>query len=235
MKKILFALFSLAFAGAQAQTAEEVIQKYTVNMGGLDAINKISSAKMTGTFSSQGNDFPLSTVILNGKGMRTDIDVMGQAVTNSYFNGKGWKINPFAGAPSATDVTGNELIDFKSQSYLANQLMDHKARGHKVELTGDETIEGVSAYNIKLTNIEDGKITNYFISKSDHILLKSTTTRDIQGQSTEVETFYSELKDFSGVKLFMERSSRIAGEEFQKIRFDKVELNVPVDQKIFDK
>ena len=28
-----------------------------------------------------------------------------------------------------------ELIDFKAQSMIANQLMDYKARGHKVEAT----------------------------------------------------------------------------------------------------
>ncbi|MEO7922306.1 MAG: hypothetical protein ABIR30_01375 [Chitinophagaceae bacterium] len=235
MKKLLIALFSLAALGANAQSADEVIQKYTANMGGLEAINKISSAKMTGTFSSQGNDFPLTTLILNGKGMRTDVDVMGQFVTNCYFDGKGWKINPYAGAPAATDVTGTELSDFKAQSYLANQLMDYKARGHKVESPLEATVDGIKTYSIKLTNKDDGKATNYFISKTDYVLIKSSTNRDIQGQNKEVETYYSDLKDFAGVKFFMDRSSKIDGQEFQNIRFDKIELNVPIDEKIFNK
>src|SRR5687768_3141606 len=122
MKKLLFAVLSFASIAVHAQTADEVIQKYTTNMGGLDAFNKITSAKMTGTYSVQGNDLGLTIQIINGKGMRSDIDAMGQSVTSVYFNGNGWKVNPFAGVVTATDVTGTELNDFKVQSNLANQL-----------------------------------------------------------------------------------------------------------------
>jgi len=37
MKKILFAFFSFVIVSANAQTADEVIQKYTKAMGGLNA------------------------------------------------------------------------------------------------------------------------------------------------------------------------------------------------------
>ena len=234
MKKILFALLSFAVVTAQAQTADAVIDKYTANMGGLDAFNKITSAKMTGTFSSQGSDFPLTTQIFNGKGMRTDVDVMGSTVTNCYFNGKGWKINRFAGAPTATEVIGNELSDFKAQSSLANQLMDYKARGHQVEMQGEENVDGVKAFKIKLTNKDDGKTTTYFLTIANYTLIKSVSSRAIQGQDVEVETYYSDIKEFGGVKFFMSRSLKIEGQEFQAINFDNIELNVTIDEKIFD-
>ena len=234
MKKLLFAVFSFAFISAQAQTADDVIQKYTNNMGGMDAINKITTIKMTGTFSSQGSDFPLTSQILNGKGMRTDVDVMGSTVTNCYFNGKGWKINRFAGAPTATEVSGTELSDFKAQSNLANQLMDYKARGHQVEMQGEENVDGVKSFKIKLTNKDDGKATTYFLTIADYTLIKSVATREIQGQDVVVETYYSDIKEFGGVKLFMSRSLKIEGQEFQAIHFDNIELNVTVDEKIFE-
>ena len=235
MKKLLFAVLSFASIAVHAQTADEVIQKYTTNMGGLDAFNKITSAKMTGTYSVQGNDLGLTIQIINGKGMRSDIDAMGQSVTSVYFNGNGWKVNPFAGVVTATDVTGTELNDFKVQSNLANQLMDHKARGHQVALEGKETIEGIETYKIKLTNKDDSKVTTYFISTKDHTLIKSVTSRDIQGQPTDVESWYSDLKEFGGVKFFMTRDSKMNGEVFQTVKFDKIELNVPIDEKVFEK
>jgi len=132
MKKLFFAVLSFTLVSANAQTADEVIQKYAANMGGLDAFNKITSAKMTGIYSTQGTELSLTTQIINGKGMRTDLEIMRQSVTSCYFNGKGWKINPFAGATTPAEVTGTELTDFKSQSNLASQLMDYKARGHQV-------------------------------------------------------------------------------------------------------
>jgi hypothetical protein len=234
MKKLLFAVLSFVVVSAHAQTADEVIQKYTTNMGGLEAFNKITSAKMTGTVTTQGMDLPLTTQIINGKAMRTDAEVMGQSVTNCYFNGKGWKINPFQGAPTATEVTGNELNEFKNQSMLANPLMDYKARGHQVELQGQEDVSGIKAYKIKLTSKDDGKVSTYFISIADYTLIKSVATREFRGQELEVETYYSDIKEYGGVKFFMSRSQKMNGEEFQAIKFDKIELNVTIDEKIFE-
>lgn len=234
MKKLLFAALSFAMVSAHAQSADEVIQKYTTNMGGLEAFNKITSAKMTGTVAAQGGEFALTTQIINGKAMRTDVDVMGQSVTNCFNNGSGWKINPYQGAPTVTEVTGSELSDFKAQSNLANQLMDYKARGHQVEMQGEETVEGIKTFKIKLTNKDDGKVTTYFLSIADYTLIKSVATREMQGQEMEVETFYSDIKEFGGVKFFMSRSQKIEGQEFQAIKFEKIELNVTIDEKIFE-
>src|SRR5690349_12342931 len=102
MKKILFAILSFAFISANAQTADDVIQKYTAAMGGLNAFNALKTAKMTGNVSAQGMDLPLTIQIINGRAMRSDVSVMGQSITNSYKDGKGWKINPFAGVSTAT-------------------------------------------------------------------------------------------------------------------------------------
>src|SRR6266496_1967124 len=118
MKKIFFAVFSLAMIKANAQTVatvkpemnvDEVIQKYSDALGGLDNFNKIKTAKLTGTVSVQGMNLPITIQIINGSAMRSDVEAMGQSVVNSYKDGKGWKINPFAGAPAATDATGAEL------------------------------------------------------------------------------------------------------------------------------
>ena len=234
MKKLLFAVLSFATISAKAQTADDVISKFAANMGGLEVFNKITSAKMTGTYSTQGNELSLITQIINGKGMRTDLELMGQAVTNCYFNGKGWKINPFQGVTTPTEVTGTELNDFKTQSNLANQLMDYKARGHQVELQGEDAVEGIKTYKIKLTNKDDSKVTTYFISTSDYTVIKSATMRQFQGQDTEVESFYSDLKEVNGVKFFMTRDSKIEGQVFQTVKYEKVELNVTVDEKIFE-
>lgn len=234
MKKLFAAVLCFATVSAFAQTADDVIIKYTVNMGGLDAFNKISSAKFTGTYSTQGQDFPLTTQVINGKSMRTDIDIMGQSVTNCYANGKGWKVNAFAGAASPTEVSGKELNDFKTQTYLSSALMDYKARGHQAELQGEETVEGIKTFKIKLTSKDDGRVTNYFISVSDYTLIRTTTIREFQGQEMETETWFSDLKEIDGVKFFMSRDSKMQGQIFQTVKYDKIELNTAIDEKIFE-
>lgn len=233
MKRFFLALFSFATLAASAQTADEVIQKYSAAMGGLDAFNKVTSAKMTGNVTAQGMLLPLTTQMINNKAVRTDVEVMGQQIVNVYNNGTGWKINPYAGAESATEIAGQELIDAKAQASLVNHLMDYKNRGHKVELAGQEDVEGVKCFKLKLTNKDDGKLTTYFISGSDYMLIKSVGTRDMQGQDMEVETFYSDIKEIGGLKFAMSRSQKVQGQVFQEIKLEKIELNVPVDESIF--
>lgn len=235
MKQFFLAALCLVSVSAHAQTAEEIIQKYNNAMGGLEAFSKVTSAKMTGHVLAQGMEMPLTTQIINNKSVRTDVEAMGQNVVSVYDNGTGWKINPFAGAESATDLTSQELIDAKSGSNLVNHLMDYKNRGHKVEFAGQQDIEGVKCYNIKLTNKEDNKVTNYFIIADSYLLLKSVSNRERAGEEVEVETFYSDFKAINGLQFAMHRSQKINGEVFQEIKLDKVELNVPVDEKIFKK
>ena len=235
MKKIIFSVLTFAFVSTNAQTADDVIQKYSKAMGGLAAFNAIKTMKTTGTITTQGVDLALTSQIINGKAVRSDVQAMGQSVINSYKDGKGWKINPFAGVTTVTDMTPEELIDFKSQSMIASQLMDYKARGHKVELQGQEDVEGVKTYKIKLTNKDDNKVTTYFISVTDNIIVKSVSTRQLQGQDIEIETFYSDIKDFNGLKFPMVRTQKMQGQVFQEIKIATIEFNVPVDEKIFDK
>jgi hypothetical protein len=234
MKKMFFGLLAFVALSTRAQTVDDIIQKYANAMGGLDNINKLKTVKMSGTVSAQGMDLPLTIQIINGKAMRSDVEVMGQAVTNSYKEGKGWKINPFAGAATATDATETELSDMKTQSYIASQLMDYKARGYKVELQGQEDVAGAKAYKLKLTE-PGNKETTYYVDATTFMAVKVMGKRNVMGQDMEIETYLSDPKEFGGVKFNTAIVQKAGGQTFQEIHFDKIELNVPVDEKIFEK
>ena len=193
------------------------------------------SYKTTGTVTTQGNDLSITIQVINGKAMRSDVEVMGQSITTVYDNGKGWTINPFSGSSDATDITGSQLTDLKSQSSLASNLIDYKNRGYQVESDGQEDVEGVKCFKLKLKNKDDGKTTTYYISTTDYILVKVVGTREIQGEEVEIETYYSDLKDFNGIKYFMSRIQKMNGQVLSEFHVDKFEVNVPVDEAIFKK
>src|SRR5215212_3172375 len=103
MKKLLFILFAFVFVGAKAQTTpslDEIIKNYSAALGGLDKFNALKTLKMSGTVTAQCMDLPITVLVINKKAMRSDVEVMGQTITNSYNNGKGWKVNPFMGVTS---------------------------------------------------------------------------------------------------------------------------------------
>jgi hypothetical protein len=98
-----------------------------------------------------------------------DVEVMGQTVTNAYKDGKGWKINPYAGAPTATDATPEELNEFKIQGSMVSQLMDYKDHGYKAELLGQEDVQGLKLIRSSLQT-DDNKTTTYFIDANTYFL-----------------------------------------------------------------
>jgi len=234
MKKIILLLTAFVFIKASAQTADEVIQKYATATGGLEHFKAIKTLKLAGTVSAQGNEFPLTVQIINGKAIRTDVTIMDKTIISAYKDGVGWKINPFQGSDAAVDVTGNELNDLKTQSFVASQLMDYKARGFTVELQGQEDVEGAKAYKIKLVT-DDKREYTYFIDATTSMLIKSINSSTVMGQDMLVETYYKDVKDFSGLKFSTSRTQKANGQELQELHFDKFEIDPAIDEKVFDK
>lgn len=235
MKKYLFFFSAFLMSVVQAQTVDDIIRQYSESTGGLENFNKIKTALITGTVSAQGVDLPVSIHVINNKAMRMDLDLMGMKITNCYYDGKGWKVNPFTGDEEPVDVTDSELAELKSQSMLASPLMDYKSRGHKVELLGQEMVDGVNTHKIKLTSKDDGKVTMYFISTADGLLIKSISTRGIQGEMYELETYHSHYKKVNGLQFAMNRKQYIEGDLIQELNVESIELDVEIDEKIFEK
>jgi hypothetical protein len=234
MKRILFFLFFVIPAISYAQTAEEVVEKYSRAVGGLDSFSRVKTAKITGTSKLAGQEFPMTAYVINGKAMRAEIDVMGQMVINAYTNGTGWMVNPLAGSPTPSNVEGSLLEDFKLQSYLASQLMNYKVLGGKIEYRGQEKVDGVDTHKIMFT-ASDGRVTYYNITVSDALLLRATSNKEMMGQVMEIETWFSDYKTVNGLKFAMAKDTKIAGEVFQSLITKSIELNVPIDEKIFKK
>jgi len=235
MKKLIIGFLSLITVAASAQTADEIVQKYAAAMGGLDAFKKVQTAKFTGAVTVQGNDLPMTMQVINNRAVRSDIDVMGTAVTNSYKDGKGWKLNPFAGIETATDMEPAELNDIRGLASLASPLMDYKNLGHTVELIGQEDVDGVKTFKLKLTAKEDSRVTFYYINATDYHIIKASSKRMMQGAEAEVDTYFSDVKEFGGIKFAMNRSQKMNGSVFQTIQYNTIELNVKIDETVFDK
>lgn len=234
MKKLIPFLFVILSFTTYGQTADEIISKYAAAMGGLDAFNKIETAKISGSLITQGMTLPITTQIINGKSMRTDVTVNGQVISNVYDKGKGWKVNPYENVTEPAEVTSpDELAAYKVQASLANNLMDYKKRGHTVELIGQENIDGVMANKLKLVSKDDGKTTVYYISTTDNLLIRSDSRQKIQGNEFDAVTTYADFKNFGNLKFSTHFIRKIQGQTFQEVKYENIELNVKVDESIF--
>ena len=226
----LFCLAILAFTtmSVTAQTADEVINKHIEAQGGKEKLASLKTVKMNGNMSVQGTDVAITMTKSHLTGMRVDMEIMG---TSNYQLGntkKGWVFMPVMGMAEPTEMDEDQLKSFNSQMDIQGALLNYKEKGSTVELDGSEKVDGNDAYKLKVTN-KNGKVSTYFIDKVTSRLLKTSGKANVQGQEMEVETSYADYKQNADGFWFAYSITNMQG----TITFDKIESNIPVDEKIY--
>jgi hypothetical protein len=211
-----------------AQTSDEIIQKYITAKGGADKLRAINDITMSGNLSTNGVQLPLSIKVLNGKGIRVEFSFNGMTGYQIITDSQGWNFNPFMGQTAPEPMTEDQVKESQDQLDATDDLLDYAAKGSTVEYQGNETIEGVETYKLKLTT-KTGKVKTMYISTQDNLLLKTVQTIKFNGQEMESESLFSNYKKVNDVQMPFTTISNIQGQ----IDFDTIEFNTKLDLAIF--
>lgn len=232
MKKLsLFVILFLAGAVVSAQTADEVINKYLDAIGGKKTISKIKSLVVEGTMEVQGMEGTTTTTTLSGKGVKMELDMMGSLVVNCITEQGGWTINPFMGSSTPEDIPEDQYNSAKYQIVVAGPFINYKEMGFKAELAGDKTVGDIKAVVVKLTSPEDKVSEHLFDTNSGYLI---QTIED--GDMGENITTFSDYKEIDGLATPHSIEMNAAGgQAFINATVEKVEVNVPVDESIFNR
>lgn len=231
MKSVkLFFLAAMIFSGfgINAQTADEVVDKYVTAMGGKDKLASLNTVKMTGTMSVQGTDISMTMTKSHMIGLRMDIEVMG---TSNYQLGndkEGWVFMPVQGMASPVQMDEEQYKSFATQLDVQGSLFNYKEKGTTVELLGNEKVEGADAHKLKVT-YKSGKTSTFFIDAKTGYLIKTASKSNFGGQEVEVENTFSDFKQNADGYTFPYTNTSMQG----TISFDKIETNIKVDDSIY--
>jgi hypothetical protein len=234
MKLLRLSLLAVAtlFCGVYsfAQTADEIISKHVDAIGGKDKISKIKSIYTESTAQIMGNDAPVVTTVLNGKGFKSETEFNGSKIIQALTDKGGWMINPMAGSSSAQALPDEQYKAAKDQIYVGGELVNYAANGGKAELQGKEG----DLYKIKIT-AKDNSTTTYFIDPATYYLKKAVKQGDMMGQSVEITISFSDYKktDF-GYVIANKIDTDMGGQFSFSATVNKVEINKEIDPKIFE-
>lgn len=218
-------IFTLVFAQfAQAQTVDEIVNKYIDALGGKEKLSALKSVRLEGNLNVQGTDVSIIMTKLHMKGMRMDISVMGTDNYQIVTPEKGTMFMPIQGMSTPTDMPDEQLKPGQTQLDVQSSLLDYKEKGSAVELLGTEGTD----YKLKLT-YKNGVVTTMFIGQKDYRLNKTISKRNINGEEIDFETTYSNYKQNAEGYWFPYTSSNMQGET----NYDKIETNIAVDESIF--
>ncbi|AEI50973.1 outer membrane lipoprotein-sorting protein [Runella slithyformis] len=233
MKKTLLMITLIAGTALTgvAQTAEDILDKSIQARGGAAKLNALKSLRMEGTLSVMGMDIPTKSIIVHKRGMRNEMEAMGQSIIMAIDGDKGWMINPMAGGTTPTALPEEQLKASVSQLDLSG-ITNYKASGTTAELLGKETIDGTEVYKVKMVTKDGTSMTHSIDTKNFHII-KTAIKVNVNGQEVEAETKMSNYKVFDGI--LFPTTTEIANPQAGVITttITKVEVNPTIDESIF--
>jgi outer membrane lipoprotein-sorting protein len=227
MKQLMLLAFTLVFAFAQAQTADEVVNKYLTAAGGKDKLETVTSLQYTqkANFNTQMGAMEISMNFIRVDKKLFRADLSSEMLGNSFTvvtDTSGWvyipanpfsvseatlqKMKPEDRTPLATQMTSDGFFP---------ELVNYATKGYTAELSGEGKSNGKACHKLKLKKDADERL--YMIDKQTGYVVSMTikgaaalvmsgigATGMVKGSRVEKAEFtfhYSDYKDVSGIKV----------------------------------
>lgn len=232
---------ALALAGplsaqeAKQMTVDQIVAKHIEARGGADAIHALNSLKLTGKMLvNQGQmEFGYSEVRQRPNAVRVEYSLQGMTAVNAFDGQEGWKISPFQGRKDPEKLSADDAKALVEDAEVDGPLIDWKEKGSTVEYLGIEEVDGTPAHKLKVTR-KNGDVSYVFLDPEHFLEIRILTQRTERGAKVEVETDLSDYEKVNGVFVpFAVEAGRKGDPDKQKIIFDKVDGNVPLDDATF--
>jgi outer membrane lipoprotein-sorting protein len=231
------ALFASALAAppAPAPTVDQIVDRYVAARGGLKKLRSVQTLREEGRIIAGGNRQALVTRELK-RPHRTRFEFTLQGVTGVFVSDgeRGWKVSPFDGDQIPQPLADDVVREAAEQGDFEGPLVDWRAKGHQVELVGQETVGDREAYKLKLT-LKSGAVRYEYLDVKSLYRLRTDFTRRIHGRDVQVRTTFGDYKKTAGVLFPRQIQVGAAGRPLRlKVVVDKIEVNPVLSDALFE-
>jgi outer membrane lipoprotein-sorting protein len=230
MKKLLLTVsFLLAVVIINAQSLEDIINKYTV-ANKLDKIGNFKTLRITAKTSMMGMDMPMVIWMKNPNKIKSVTSFNGQDIVQVFDGEKGYMINPMAGSNDPVEMTADQIKDV-TRSNMFNNYMSQYFKDGKLSLDGEDNVNGKPVFKVKAA-LEGANSATMFIDKSTYLLLKTVADVNQGGMTVTIESFPSDYTETNGILLPMKTTTSASGMEIVTT-FTNVEVDIPMEDSVF--
>jgi len=255
-------------------SADQIVDRNVAARGGLQAWRAVQTLSLQGKMGAGGNQrasismpvsdpkefkntvprrpleeaqLPFLMEMQRPRKVRLELQFKGQTAVQVYDGNNGWKIRPFLNRAEVEPYSDEELKKASHQEELDGPLMDYAAKGSKVELDGNETVQGRDTYRLKLTE-KNGHIFHVWIDAETFLESKvEGQPRRLDGIDHPVEICYSDFRTVDGLRIPFVLETRVLPVAQnalkmkdtpvppEKIVIDKVVVNPKLDSGLFSR
>ncbi|HYE54663.1 MAG TPA: hypothetical protein VD996_07465 [Chitinophagaceae bacterium] len=236
----LSAILLMSVFSAQAQTVDEIINKYAEALGGKDKLKSIQSVYQEGvSVMGNGNEITLKTWRVQDKLFRREITFGMGGQTTVITDKQGWRSNPRNGG-AFEEIPAEYMKSQLGELDCVSPLIDYAAKGHSAELVGKETIDGAECYKIKM-KLKSGTEVSYFIDPRTWYVVRESRPaagmgagggqRPGAGGDGLFNVNYSNYQKTADGYVFP--FTVTMGGQGAGMTYEKIEVNKPVDAKLY--
>jgi hypothetical protein len=219
---------------ARAQTADQVVARYVQARGGAAKIRAVQTLRLTGKMTLPGVEAPLVLELKRPNRMRTEFVFQGKTGVRAFDGRNAWMILPVLGMDQPQPMPPEDARDAREQADIdLSPLIDPQAKGFAVELMGRESALGQESFKVQVRSRE-GQVRTLYLDAKSYLVTRIEETRQIEGKGEEFETLVGDYRTVAGLVFphLIELGPR-RGDERQKLIFDRIEVNVPIDDARF--
>jgi outer membrane lipoprotein-sorting protein len=243
-RKFIFSLMAVAVAFfAQAQTVDEILDKYFENTGGKAKWEALQGIKYTGKLKVQTMELPMAMIELKDGRQSTSASVQGMEFRQEVYDGSTlWGTNQMTMKAEKSDAETTENFKLELGNDFPSPFLNYKKKGYKVELLGKETVDGAETFKMKLTKKPikvDGKesenVEFYFFDTENYVpLITESEVKSGPGKGMVGQNKMSDYQDASGLLFPFTITQGAKGQAGEStIVITAIELNPKVDAAAF--
>ncbi len=225
----------LAASHAAGQTADELIAKNIAARGGLEKLKAVQTMRLTGTMKLGDDAMPSILELKRPNKSRWQFTFEGQTAIQAFDGQSGWMLMPFAGMTEPQAMSPEEKQEAEQQADLDGPLVDYKAKGSAIELVGHDPALRPEDWKLKVT-LKSGEVRYVYLDARTYLQTTTVMTRKVEGAEVVIISTIGDYRDVGGLTLPHSFSASTKdGRETQSLVFEKIELNVPIDDARFGK
>ncbi len=231
---LLLAGTGLQSADLEHWTLAQVLEKVADSNGGMEAINKMTNVRLSGSIEGESNSYDFMLLKKRPDKLRMRFMYRGVAIENGYDGAIGWRRESRGEQSRVELLEGEDLVGLRLESDFDGPLIGEVPEGVSLIL---ERIERIGRVDYFVIRVESPlRIADHYIDSRTFRELKVVSSRT--GKNGEQQTsinHYEEYRKHGGIWVAHLVVRDLPDGSTEKIHIEKVEVNPGILDLVFKK